>query len=92
VIYKTLLAVCLTSITLTSYASAQCVDCSLYPNRDPLNGGAETPAGKIEREGSNGRAASNNGAAPRNANNASAQMRSHDLRSGNGSGSKPPNQ
>jgi hypothetical protein len=88
VIYKTLLAACLTSIALTSYASAQCADCAMYPNRDHLNGGVETPAGRSEREAPNG-AASNNAAAPNNA-NASAEIRGHDLRSGIGSGSKPP--
>ena len=88
-IYKTLLAACLTSIALTSYASAQCADCAIYPNRDHLNGGVETPAGRLEREAPNG-AASNNSATPNNANNASAEIRGHDLRSGIGSGSKPP--
>jgi hypothetical protein len=75
-IYKTLLAASLMSIALTTHASAQCVDCALYPNRDYLNGGAETPASKAQHAAPNG-AAFNNGAAPNKANNASAEFRGH---------------
>ena len=35
------------SIALTSYAFAQCTECAIYPDRDNLNGGAQTPAGKM---------------------------------------------
>jgi hypothetical protein len=75
-IYKTLLAAFLTSIALTSYASAQCVDCAMYPNLDHLNGGVETPAAKAQHGAPNG-AVSNNGAAPNSANNASAEFGGH---------------
>ena len=44
--YKTLVAASLISIALPSYAFAQCTECALYPDRDPLNKGAQTPAGK----------------------------------------------
>jgi hypothetical protein len=45
--YKTLVAASLMSIALTSYAFAQCTECAIYPDRDNLNGGAQTPAGKM---------------------------------------------
>lgn len=45
--YKTLVAASMMSISLTSYASAQCTECATYPDRDNLNGGALTPAGKM---------------------------------------------
>jgi hypothetical protein len=67
-----LVAASLTSIVLTSYASAQCVECAIYPNRDPLNGGAETPAGKSSRLGR-----PNGAVAPNTAHNAHAEMRGH---------------
>jgi hypothetical protein len=68
-IYKAL-AACLTLIALTSSASAQCVDCAMYPDRDHLNGGVETPAAKAEH-------GAPNGAAFNNANNASAEFHGH---------------
>ena len=45
--YKTLVAASLISIALPSYAFAQCTECALFPDRDPLNKGAQTPAGKM---------------------------------------------
>jgi hypothetical protein len=45
--YKTLVAVSLMSISLTSAAFAQCLDCAQYPDRDYLNHGAPTPASKM---------------------------------------------
>jgi hypothetical protein len=45
--YKTLVAASLMSIALTSAASAQCLDCAQYPDRDVLNHGAPTPASKM---------------------------------------------
>jgi hypothetical protein len=44
--YKTLVAAALISISLSSSAFAQCVQCALYPNRDTYTG-EETPAGKM---------------------------------------------
>jgi hypothetical protein len=44
---KTLAVACVTSIVWTSVAFAQCPECALYPDRDPLNGGVETPAAKM---------------------------------------------
>jgi hypothetical protein len=38
-------------------ASAQCVDCALYPDRDHLNGGVLTPAGKMGLQRAYGAAA-----------------------------------
>jgi len=52
--YKTLVAASLMSIALTSAAFAQCVDCALYPDRDVLNNGAQTPASKIVQPGGAG--------------------------------------
>ena len=78
--YKTLVAASLMSLTLSSHAFAQCVDCAMYPNRDHLNGG-ETPASKMGLD-------QPRGATPSNAaNNANAEVRGHDLqRSGHSSG------
>lgn len=54
--YKMLAAAAFTSlIMLTSHASAQCVDCAMYPNLDHLNGG-ETPAAKMGLEHAGGAA------------------------------------
>jgi hypothetical protein len=50
--YKALIAASLMSIAVTSAASAQCVSCALYPDRDYLNDGAPTPASKMTRPGS----------------------------------------
>jgi hypothetical protein len=44
---KTLVAASLISIALPSYAFAQCTECALFPDRDPLNKGAQTPAAKM---------------------------------------------
>ncbi|HVV42383.1 MAG TPA: hypothetical protein VHC94_15110 [Nitrobacter sp.] len=60
--YKLLAAVSLGLMMLTSQASAQCTDCAMYPNRDHLNGGAETPAGRLGLEHSGGAASTYNGA------------------------------
>ena len=74
--YKTLVAASLTSIFLASPAFAQCADCAIYPDRDHINGGVQTPAAK----GSGG-AANNAGAAPPNTvNNANAGIRGHYLK------------
>ncbi|WGD52353.1 hypothetical protein QA641_44375 [Bradyrhizobium sp. CB1650] len=81
-IYKTLVAASLMSISLTSFASAQCVDCAMYPDRDALNKNAQTPAGKSGLIGPGGAAGSPNSAGSANAmgnannpNNARAEMR-----------------
>jgi hypothetical protein len=62
--YKTLAAASLASIVWTSYAFAQCPDCALYPNRDPLNKGVKTPAGKMGVELPGGAAPSFTGRNP----------------------------
>lgn len=54
--YKTLAAASLMSIVSTSCACAQCTECAIYPNRDPLNGLVETPAGKMGLERADGAA------------------------------------
>lgn len=43
---RALVAVSFALVAPTFSASAQCSNCALYPDRDPLNGGALTPAGK----------------------------------------------
>ncbi|MEK9280825.1 MULTISPECIES: hypothetical protein [unclassified Bradyrhizobium] len=91
--YKTLVATSLMSvlmsISLTSFASAQCVDCAMYPDRDALNKNTQTPAGKSGLIGPGGAAGSPNAAGSANAaagsanamgnannpNNARAEMR-----------------
>jgi hypothetical protein len=45
--YKTPVAASLISIALPSFAFARCTECAMYPDRDPLNKGAQTPAGKM---------------------------------------------
>ena len=60
--YKLLAAASLGLIMLTSQASAQCADCAMYPNRDHLNGGIETPAGRLGLEHAGGAASTYNGA------------------------------
>ena len=71
-------AASLATIASTSYASAQCMQCAMYPDRDPLNGGAETPYGKMNRLArEKGTAAPNVAAAPNTVNNAHAEMRGH---------------
>jgi hypothetical protein len=65
----------LTSMLLTSYAAAQCAECSIYPNRDPFTGGLETSAGKPV--GAVPPAVSNAAVPSHAANNAHAEMRGH---------------
>ena len=67
----------LTSVVLTPYAHAQCLQCAMYPDRDPLNGGAQTPAGKMGMEFPNGAAPAYAAAPPASVNNARAEMRVH---------------
>jgi hypothetical protein len=82
--YKTLVVASLMSIALTSAAFAQCVPCALYPDRDFLNNGALTPAGKMGLErpgGATGSSSPANAANSANgASNARAQVRNHHLR------------
>jgi|APCry1669192522_1035417.scaffolds.fasta_scaffold05085_2 hypothetical protein len=52
--HKILAAAALGLTMLTSQASAQCVDCAMFPNRDHLNNGTETPASKMGLEYSGG--------------------------------------
>ena len=58
--YKTLVAASLMSIALTSAASAQCVECAIYPDRDSLNKGAPTPASKMMAAGASTANSENN--------------------------------
>jgi len=67
---KTLAAAALGLAMLTSQASAQCVDCAIYPNRDYLNGGVETPAAKMGLEHAGGGAPVYDPNAAANAHNA----------------------
>lgn len=94
--YKTLVAASLMSMSLTSYASAQCVDCAIYPDRDALNKNEQTPAGSMGLTRPGGAAGSPNAANPsatnpsstNNANNARAEYRDRSARrSGRGSSS-----
>ena len=79
--YKTLVAASLMSIALTSSAFAQCADCAQYPDRDYLNKGAQTPAGKMGLMRPGGAAGSANATNSENsANNARAEVRDHQLR------------
>ena len=91
--YKTLVAASLMSIALTSSAFAQCADCAQYPDRDYLNKGAQTPAGKMGLMRPGGAAGSANNTNSKNAagsanatnsensaNNARAEVRDHQLR------------
>ena len=85
--YKTLVAASLISIALPSYAFAQCTECALYPDRDPLNKGAQTPAGKSGLMQAGGAAGSNNAAnTENNPNNARAEYSSQQPRRGIASG------
>jgi hypothetical protein len=77
--YKTLVAASLMSIALTSAAFAQCTDCALYPDRDPLNNGAETPASKMGLTTS-GAPRANTAHSATGVNNARAEARHHHLR------------
>jgi hypothetical protein len=72
--------VALTSMVLTPAAYAQCLQCAMYPDRDPLNGGVQTPAGKMGMEFPNGAAASHAASVPASVNNARAEMRVHHVR------------
>jgi hypothetical protein len=77
--YKTLVATSLMSIALTSYAFAQCTECAIYPDRDNLNAGALTPAGKM------GLVRPGGAAGPViNPNNARAEFRDQRSRRGHG--------
>ncbi|MGY4305220.1 hypothetical protein ACVIJ6_002463 [Bradyrhizobium sp. USDA 4369] len=44
---RTLATASFALLASTLGASAQCVDCAMYPDRDHLNGGEITPAGKM---------------------------------------------
>jgi hypothetical protein len=86
--YKALVAASLMSIALPSYAFAQCADCALYPDRDPLTK-EQTPAGKMGLVQPGGAAAPPNAAASANTantannpNNARAEMRAPSQRTG----------
>jgi hypothetical protein len=46
----------------TCQASAQCLECAAHPERDPLNGGQLTPAGKMGLVNAHGAASTSNGA------------------------------
>jgi hypothetical protein len=71
--------VCAAFFGTAAPAAAQCADCALYPDRDHLNGGVQTPAAK--GIGQPGGAANNAGAAPPNTvNNANAGIRGHYLK------------
>jgi hypothetical protein len=65
VIQKTLFAAALALMISTSYASAQCADCAMYPDRDHLNGGVQVPAARMGLMGPGGAASTStpNGAA-----------------------------
>jgi hypothetical protein len=63
--YQTLVAASLMSIALPSYAFAQCADCALYPDRNPLDK-TQTPAGKMGLVQPGGAAALPNAAASAN--------------------------
>jgi hypothetical protein len=71
-----LAAASLTSIALTYGASAQCVECAMYPDRDALNGGAPTAASKMGLS-VYGAAPRATAAAPDTVKNAHAEMRVH---------------
>src|SRR6266702_5712823 len=83
--YKTLVAAAsLMSMALPSSAFAQCTECAIYPDRDPLNKLEKTPASKMGLEQPGGAAALPNAAVPpstantvNNPNNARAEMRGH---------------
>ena len=66
--YKTFVAASLMSIALTSAASAQCIECAIYPDRDYLNKGAPTLASKMM-------AGANTANSENNASNARAEAR-----------------
>jgi hypothetical protein len=76
-VFKTLVAASLTSMVLTTAAFAQCADCAMYPDRDHLNGGVQTPAAKMGVVRPSGTAPAANNAS--NASNAHAQIRGHQL-------------
>jgi hypothetical protein len=80
--YKTLAAASLMSMALTSAAFAQCTECAIYPERDPLNKGAQTPAAKMGLVQPGGAAAPQDAinkymSTANNPNNARAEMRAN---------------
>ncbi|MGQ0682598.1 hypothetical protein [Bradyrhizobium sp.] len=84
--YKTLVAASLMSVALTSSAFAQCAECAMYPDRDPLNKGAPTPASKMGIVSPGGAATAPNTAnTVNNPNDARAEMRGSG-RTGRGTG------
>jgi hypothetical protein len=55
-------AVAATALLAPTYqASAQCLECAAHPERDPLNGGQLTPAGKMGLVNAHGAASTSNG-------------------------------
>ena len=70
--YKTFVAASLMSIALTSAASAQCIECAIYPDRDYLNKGAPTLASKMMARDAAGASTAN---FENNASNARAEAR-----------------
>jgi hypothetical protein len=70
----------LATVALTSYASAQCLECAMYPDRDPLNGGAQTPAAKMGLVQPHGAAAANNASPSASLSNSRAEMHVHHVR------------
>ncbi len=57
-----LAAVAAVALLAPSYqASAQCLECAAHPERDPLNGGQLTPAGKMGLVNAHGAASTSNG-------------------------------
>jgi hypothetical protein len=83
--YKMLVAAAsLMLMALPSSAFAQCTECAIYPDRDPLNKLEKTPAGKMGLEQPGGAAAPPSAAGTpntantvNNPNNARAEMRGH---------------
>jgi hypothetical protein len=57
----TLAAAAVALLAPTVQASAQCLECASHPERDPLNGGQLTPAGKMGLVNAHGAASTSNG-------------------------------
>lgn len=57
---KILAATAIALMAPTYEASAQCISCAMYPDRDSLNGGAITPAGRSGLVGAYGAASASN--------------------------------
>ena len=55
------LAAAVALLAPTVQASAQCLECASHPERDPLNGGQLTPAGKMGLMNAHGAASTSNG-------------------------------